>query len=249
MNQRDAQSVSDSPTSAQRQIRAWLFVVLLTAAFALPGCAGGGFLSYVFGAGEIIKAKYKLQDRDTLILVDDPNRRLGSSTMPAVVSNNVKHHLQGQQENTKDFMPGAKFLTASDLSDLHRTHGQNLAKMPIDDIGRLAGVDQVIYVEVESASLYHQTRQVTKPQAMVSVKVIDVVERKRLFPPGPKLEDSSHVPPGFPVKVTMRYDGTDDSGGRGSEAVLRQKLAEETGKKVAEVFYDHNKPQPGRNIK
>lgn len=130
-----------------------------------------------------------------------------------------------------------------------RRHGQDLAKMPVDDLGRLAGVEQVIFVEVESASLYHETRQVQKPQASVTVKVIDVVERERMFPPAPKLHDSSHTPPGHLVLIKLRYDGTDDSGGRGTEAVLRQQLAEEVGKKVAQVFYDHSKPQPGRTIK
>lgn len=229
--------------------RALTWITLLAISLPLTGCAGGGFLSYVFGAGEGIPPKYNLEDRDTLILVDDPDRRLGPGTMPAVVSNNIKHHLQGQRDKDDDFMPTARLVTMSDLGDLTRRHGQALDKMPIDDIGRLADVEQVIYVEVQSASIYHESRQVSKPKASVTVKVLDVVERKRLFPPPPPLQDSSHTPPGHPVSFEMRYDGVNDSGGRGGEAVLRQQLAEETGKKVAQVFYKHYKPPPGRNIK
>ena len=51
---------------------------------AAPGCAGGGFLAYLFGGGESIPAAYFLEDRPTLVLVDDPNSVLGSASLPGV---------------------------------------------------------------------------------------------------------------------------------------------------------------------
>ena len=242
------------PRRAQRRPLAggvWVlsWCLLMVAVAGLNGCAGGSFLAYIFGAGESIPAKYKLQDRDTLILVDDPDYRLGAPHMTNVVANNIRYHLQNQRDADSKFMPTAKLVTLSDLTTAGRLTDQNLSKMTIEDIGSLAQAKQVIYVEVESASLYHETRQVTKPKASVTVKVLDVVERKRLFPAPPKMADSRITPPGYPVVVQLRFDGVDDSGGRGMETVLNQHLAEETGKKVAQVFYDHSKPPPGRSIK
>ncbi len=218
-------------------------VVCVAIIITTPGCAGFGFLAHLVGAGEKIPASYKLADRPTAILVDDPDNALGAPALPGVIANNIRHNLQKQ-----GVLKTASFITQDAVRDLAKQLDKQFPITPIDTLGHRLGADQVIHVEIESATLYAHTRQVTRPICAVRVKVIDVVHHKRLFPPTNALTDTSHTPPGHHVQVSLNYNAA-DVGGPGLEAMLAQHLAEQTGKKVAKLFYDHHKPPPGQKIK
>ena len=66
-------------------------VVCVAIIITTPGCAGFGFLAHLVGAGEKIPASYKLADRPTAILVDDPDNALGAPALPGVIANNIRH--------------------------------------------------------------------------------------------------------------------------------------------------------------
>ena len=210
---------------------------------ATPGCAAGGFLAHLFGGGSAIKAEYTLENRSTAILVDDPERMLGAPALPGVVANNVRHALEKNAA-----LETASIVSQDEVNRLASRLGDEFAVTPIDEIGRHLGADQVIHVEVQTASVYAFSGQVTRPRCSVRVKVIDVVNRKRLFPDTTAYVDSTFTPPGHLVQVEMEYKALDD-GGSGQLTMLAQQLAQRTGRRVAELFYDHAAPEPGEMIK
>ena len=227
----------------RRFARAAAWILAFGLSPLLPGCAAAGFVAHLFGGGSQVQAVYELEDRATAVLVDDPTRALGAAALPGVVANNVTHHLEEQE-----VLKTARIVPQGEVHRLAKQLGEDFAITPIDQIGRSLGAAQVIHVEIESATLYEHSRQVTHPRSAVSVKVIDVEHRKRLFPVGGTAVDPSYTPPGHFLQIAMEVQGVDESS-RGMETLMLQQLAEETGRRVAELFFDHSKSEPGSMIK
>lgn len=212
--------------------------VLAAAALGSAGCEAIAFLGAM--GGEKVKAQYKLPNRPTLVMVEDPERHLGNPTLNSVAAANAAFHLKQNQALT------APLIDQAELTALEARLGQEYARTPIDQVGRLLGAEQVVHVQVDSVSM--QTAPgVYRPTAIVQVKVIDVADGERLFPEAPRFTNPNAPPPGHRVKaqLSVRSAGTD---GRGTTAVLAQSLAEEIGHTVARLFYDHKKPEPGSTL-
>ncbi len=80
-----------------------------------------------------------------------------------------------------------------------------------------------------------------RPDARVTVKVIDVARGKRLFPvPRP-----AEGPRGVSVRVKAAYRYKDQNS-NGDVLVVMQTMAQLIGREVAFLFYDHLPHQPGQ---
>lgn len=207
---------------------------------SLGGCEGIAFLSAL--GGEKVKAAYPLADRPTLVLVEDPNQRLGNPALTSVIGANASHLLLSEEVLAK-----ANRVPQKAIGELQVRLGTDYGKTPIDQIGRLLEAEQVIHVVVQSVSL-ETAPGVYRPTAVVDVKLIDAAEGKRLYPGTSQFADPAVPAMGHPIKVetTVRTAGT---GGRGVRAVLARELAEEVGQSVARLFFDHKRPEPGSALK
>ena len=215
-------------------------VALLTlAALTAAGCEGPGFLTYVITGPGKVKARYTLGHRPTLVIVDDPNRALGDPNYATVVGANV-----GFQLKHNHALPEPLVVSQDRLLSLAARMGDDYATTPIDRIGARLDADQVVYILVRSVNMriapgYYQ------PAAMVEVKVIDTPTGKRLFPkpgtyPSPRQTPPVQTPPGQTLSVEMKRQALDP--GRHAESILARRLAERIGLEVAQLFYDHDRP-------
>lgn len=211
---------------------------------ASAGCEVVGLFASM--GGEKVKAAYNLPERTTLVVVDDPTQQFPSPVLAGVVASNAGFHLEQNVLKPNAKQPGSLVVSQRVLAAIRAQLDDQYASTPIDTLGKLAKADQVIYVLIESAKL-QTAPNVYRPTALARVKVIDVAKGTRLFPEPRPFPDPAAPPPGHPVRVQMSAS-TGDPSGRGLDAMLSHNLAEELGKQIAQVFYDHKKPEPGHTL-
>ena len=133
-----------------------------------------------------------------------------------------------------------QFVPVQRLNALVAEMGDEYEHTAIDRIGRDPGAEQVVHVNVDSLSTGSDPGML-RPVATVTVKVIDAVEGKRLFPvPRP-----AEGPRGLRLTVRSNYRRADNET-RGDLVMVVQALAQMVGRDVAYLFYDHRPRQPGQ---
>jgi len=215
---------------------------LLALTLVTTGCSGGGFpggggfLAHVINGPNQVLALYALPPGKTLVIVDDTDRAMGDPNLPAVIGANVGFHLE-----QNDAMPDGRLVPSDRLSSLSARLGDAYLATPIDHLGAELGADHVIHVSVRSVSMrvasnyYH-------PSAVVEIKVVNAHDGARLFPKV-RDEDAQTRPPGMVMTVQLKHQ-TADTGRRDTGALMSRRLAERIGLEVAQLFYDHQKPDP-----
>ena len=218
-----------------------LMLSVLVTLVAAQGCAGLGWLSEQI-VGKKIKALYEIKSRPTLVLVDDPDGVLPSRNLQQVIAVNVQHHLKFVEDLADMYVVPQRALV-----ELREDLGEKYMKQPIDRIGSRLGARQVIYINMRSFA----TRvggPLYRPTALAEVKLIETTTGHRLFPAADqRVIDTTTTPPGYLVKMESEYERV-DLDGRGTQEVFERRLAEDLGRKIAEVFIDHSKPEPGRDL-
>lgn len=213
---------------------------LVLAMLALSSAAGCGFVALGAQAFEPKnKARFRMEDRPTLVLVDDLQRHLGSPANATLLAETISGNLVNE---------GAlKNVIAPSKADAHLIAlGDRAGAAGIDDIGRAVDAEQVVYVYVESASLFSEPG-LLQPEASVRVKVIDVMNRKRLFPTEGAAESEPGAmltPRGYAVVSKIGPRGVDSDSPSLRNAMYAQ-LTRRVGRDVARVFHEYHSRQPG----
>ncbi|QDU34770.1 hypothetical protein KS4_28450 [Poriferisphaera corsica] len=233
-----------------------LMLVVLGGMGVASGCAGFAFVADFIQGGKV-KAAYVLPTDKTLVMVDDPMGAVPNSQILRTITTNIEHYMQREMidpvieknkkiEDPEKLESYVTLIPSDKIYGLEDEVGEDFAKMPINRIGKRLDADQVVYVSIKSFTI-HYAGNVYRPNATVEVKVIDSKTGKRLFPEAKKIVDRTMTPPGYMLKVELPYQGVNFDG-PSIELQLRRELAEQIGKQVAEVFYDHRQPQPGDSL-
>lgn len=217
-------------------------ILIFIALCLLVGCGGEGYFSHLVSGGDKVPALYTLEERPTLILVDDPADRFADPNLPLTVAINIEHHLK-QNEVLVD-----KIIAQRKVADLQAKHGLDFASMPVDRVGRELEAEQVIYVLIDDVAL-ENVPGVFRPKATAQVKVIDVKTGRRLFPNPPAPNQPIETTPtrGHPIVTEMSYKGSDINS-RGTLTQLKRQLAETVGRDAARLFYKWKPPEIGHRF-
>ncbi len=200
----------------------------------IPGCQQLGWLAGGV-VPEYIQPVYLIQPRTTLVLADDPQNGLGDPALTSVLAQQVEKQLL-----TAKAVPTV--IEQEQVTRLIRLHGQRFGQMPVDQVGRELGAQQVIHVTVVGSTLGEEPGLI-RPAATAMVKVIDVQERRRLFPPSEPSDamvQREGETAGYPVNVRLRYRTM----GREAHSMLpmiRQALAIDLGNKAGQLFFKRKK--------
>ena len=200
-----------------------LVTLTLGAMLACAGCNIVGPAFVLIHGPPKIAAQYKLDpEKKTVVFVDDraniiPRRstrlRIAAAAEQGLVENGV----------VKEVIRSQAIITAASL-DSHAN------PRSIAQLGRDVGADVVIYATADFFGL-SPDGATYQPTSQLRVKVIDATTGDRLWP-----EDQ---PQGFQLFVQMQVRAdempTTTSGMQEREA----KLAEWTGARLAELFYEH----------
>lgn len=220
----------------QRWTRSVIAAALLAVLCFGTGCE---LFGPFFEAGKTNPAQYTLPpDRTTAILVDDPSGLLTDPAMRGVIASRIKFELEQNKVATTVLDPGDIHRLEAELMEDYRT-------TPTDVIGSKLGADQVISVLIEEFVL-RQSPGTFKPEIKARVKVIDVKEAKRLFPPvlADNPEDPTAARKGWRVVTTLRESAPLEQS-RSDESLLQQKLSSRLGRDVARLFFKWADRQPG----
>ena len=221
------------------------FLALLTTTIFFitnsSGCELFAFVAQGFSPGKI-KALYKLADRPTLVLVDDPSNQLGAPSLPNGIANQVAFHLSDES-----IVSQANLIEPHHLYDLATKLNKDYSRTPIDRIGRELGAQQVIHIYVQSAS-YSWEPGMYRPSATVHVKVIDAVQGKRLFPPQRSVSESKTYPENHHTVQVLLPPRTMTDGGHNAVRYFGKPLTERIGRDAARLFFDHLPRQPNEPL-
>ena len=206
---------------------------------ALGGCQIAAF--FVAVSGDRVRAEYELEDRPTLVMVEDPDDALGNPALRGVLARSIENHLQDRK-----LLKDSHVIDQRELRNVIAELGDDYARAPIDRIGRLVGAEQVIHVDVRSVRMVREMG-VQEPQAEVEVKVIDAVGSRRLFPAVESFGADGDTRPGRRLTTSMNVTAADEPDG-GSRGMILRELAERTGRDVARLFHTWYRDERGERL-
>jgi hypothetical protein len=215
----------------RKQINLAVALVLLSATAAISGCGSTApYFAQLFFP-EQVKASFDLQDKLTLVLVEDPQVRFDNSAIADRVADRIMNDLK-KAKVVRQFVPLQR------LRDQMAAVGNDYDGMAISRIGREVGAAQVIYVHIDSVRMAREPGM-WHPKAKITVKVIDAVNGKRIFPVA---QPSAGA---LGVTVTSETQYRYNTGERSDMMALVRQLAQSVGRDAAFLFYDHQRPRLG----
>lgn len=228
--------------SVRRRI---LITLLLGTALllSLPACEPGAVLVDAIQGPEKVQPLYLLPDVPTLIMVDDPKHLLNNPGLARQIATTAIHYLE-----FNEVLPTASFVDPKELAKLESELGNRWATTPIDEIGRRLGAQQIIYAKINSAR-FHFAETLYRPEATIEVKVINADDGQRLWPEPPALVDPTNLPPGHLIQIKDHYVSRDSRYvGDSTPDDLARRLADDAGLRLARLFYQWQKDQPGASL-
>lgn len=212
-------------------------LILLVFASALPALSSCNIVAplALFMAPEpMVEPQYVLEDRPTVVFVDDRRNVVTPTSLRRVIAERVSQDLMVQEVLTTTISP-------VDAVAVARQKDTDESVMSIEEIGRAVGAEQVIYIEmVEFRD--RVDRYTPRPQGACAVRVIDVVNKKRLFP----ADDGSNA--SHPVQVMMQEMGPEAYQSRATRNQVAELLALRIGEDTAKLFYEYNASKIGKNL-
>ena len=197
-------------------------------AVATSGCFyGGGELLYFlgFGQGKLIKAEFRLTDGPILILVDDYEGLIDWHDASRHLVDELAQQLLREKAAKKIIPPRT-------LHTLRQTK-PDFEKRGAREIGRMAGAEQVVWLQVKEFLVEEQFEEVVQAARFtVTVKVLNVLETEdrssvRLWPSGPAGHLATASLPGDAVMRARTRDG------------ISKALARELAVMIARSFHDY----------
>jgi hypothetical protein len=183
-----------------------------------------------------VSAAYAPVDRPTVVFVDDRRNviPMNATRIRRAIADKVGTDLMENEVLTK-------VIAAQDAMSVVRNRDREGQLMSIDTIGAAVGAEQIIYIEMLSFKGSPDGYS-PRPTAACQLKMVDVPNRTRLFPP------ETAEAPWFPVEVVSGpispelYQST--TGRRQIESLLAAQL----GDQVAKVFYKHEAEPLGTRL-
>ncbi len=181
-------------------------------------------------------ALYELENRPTVVFVDDRNNAIpiNSTRVRRAIAEDVTEQLMTRKLVTVTISP-------REAMALSRNRDREGKLMSMGALGEAVGAEQLIYIEM--LSYRGSPDNVTpRPSAACRVKVIDVVNKSRLFPaPSGEKNWQDVIAQGAPVSPELYRSS---AGRREIEQLLAAAIAD----KVTKLFYKHIPDELGSRL-
>jgi hypothetical protein len=190
---------------------------------------------YVIQGPQKRPAQFTLpEDRKLVVFVDDRENVVSRLQLRAQLADDVGSRIQ-QEELVREVVSGRELIAY-----VRRVETAS-RRVPIDELGKVVGADLVLYVEMDAFTLSADGASAT-PVASAYVKVVDLKEKRRIFPP------DGDDPRGFPVSSELKNMDVEmyrtSAARRKAEDLLERQFAEE----VARIFYEHDPKNFGGGV-
>jgi hypothetical protein len=201
----------------------------------LPGCNILGAGAFIVAGPPKKDAEYVLpQDRATVVVVDDRRNVVNPTPLRKQIADQVAQELLDRE------LVGTVIDPRDAMAAMSREDRYN-EPMAMDEIGRAVGADLVIYIDMLRFSNTPDGRT-PRPVATGAVRVIDVVNRTRLFPAGETSQDAR------PVEAMLNEMDPSVFRTRSSSNQVYEDLAVAFGSEVSKLFYRHEVRELGGNL-
>lgn len=211
-----------------------MLLALLGAPLLTWGCNLAGPALYVLQGPPKTPAAHNLADRPTVVFVDDRRNALPRFELRGVICDAAIQTLMKEKIVTRG-------IDSREVLNLVRKQDTDKDLMPIDQIGRVAGAEQIVYVRIV-AFMITPDGYTPRPVAGAEVRVIDVVAREKIFPE-PDQETARYV------EATLEPQALDDYQNTGARRQMEDRLARQLGKTIAQLFFDHERKELGGNLR
>ncbi len=222
--------------TAERATTAWALVITASVAAFLSACNILQPAAYLAMGQPKAPAKYVLENRPTVVFVDDRNNAIpiNSSRVRRAIADDVTKQLMSRKLVMMTISP-------RDAMALSRNQDREGKLMSMGEIGEAVGAEQLIYIEM--LSYRGSPDNVTpRPSAACRLKVLDIVKKVRLFPaPSAEKDWQEIIVQGAPVSPELYRS----SAGRRQ---IEQMLAAEIADKVTKLFYKHIPDELGSRL-
>jgi hypothetical protein len=127
--------------------------------------------------------------------------------------------------------------------------GDDFDRSAIDQIGREVDANLVVHVYIESATLYPEPG-LLQPRAVIQIKVIDAINRRRLFPTIGRADGRSEFAvPSRGKRLEVRLSPRASAGESSTvQAMMMRRLSLRIARDAARLFYDYQPRQPGQRF-
>lgn len=222
-------------------MRLTVYALLLFVSLALvTGCNVIGAAATVVSPPEKIKAKYKLPDKPTLVVIDDPQRLVNSPTTLRRIASATRNVLETEMLVTTGF------VGQDELAGYRETLGDRYSQTSLAALAMHLNARQVIHVEVIGFQV-ELGGNVIRPAIAMNVKVFDLDQRTRVFPP--EKDPQTGVDSGVSVyTLQSKLPAQDLTGQSAARSIAVRDLADLAGRDIARLFFDWRKPQPGAEL-
>lgn len=179
-------------------------------------------------------AEYELEDRPTVVFIDDRDSVVNPVSLRRKIGDKVSEVLMQRELVSQTIRP-------HDAMGVAARYDRRKEVMPIDAIGRAVNAEQVIYVEMLTF-VDHIDGQTPRALGTARVRVIDVTNRKRLYP-SPESDQPYRL-----VEVLTREFSQDAYASRATRIQIYEQLADELGDAIAKLFYKHETRPLGQRL-
>lgn len=208
-----------------------LAVALIATGLALvaaPGCNILGPVVAVVSGPPTKSAAYELDPALTyVIFIDDLRSNLPKRSLRDIIAQTAEEQILAEGLLSPDNLisaTAARRVASSETND---------NKMPIVEIGKSVGADVVIYLTIDGFLLSRDGAS-AMPTALSRLKILDVDENRRLWPPNEE---------GYSVIVQPQREVGDLPKDLAGRSAMEVALAKRLGLALAQTFYKHEVKQ------
>lgn len=204
-----------------------LVLAALTTLVAVAGCNIVAPIAYIIEGAPDVEPQYVLADVKTVVFVDDRDSiiPLSSQQMRQIIAERVTRDLLDKEIVLQMIDP----RDAQGLALRSDRHGKPLS---LAAIGEGVGAEQLIYIEMR---IFTETPDgvTPRPTANCEVKVLDLIEGRRVFPMSAGSEQGAPVEATLPAVDPLQFSSS------AFRLQVHRELANELGETVAKLFYKH----------
>jgi hypothetical protein len=203
-----------------------LALLVVAAAASLSSCNIVTPISYVVMGPPTVGPEFDLPDVPTVVFLDDRQNVVNPISLRKVIADRCAQELMVKKKLTN-------MISAQDAMAIAARSDRASNMMSIEQIGEAVGAQQVIYIEMVQ---FTETPDgaVVSPTAGCRVKVIDIQEKVRLYPP-PGTADSSRF-----VAANLQPMDPNVLRTQSGRLGVFNALATETGMRVSLLFFEHD---------
>ena len=210
-------------------------LLALVSTILVSGCNIVVPVAYVIEGPGTIDPEYVLRDTTTVVFVDDRDSVFPRTALRAIVAETIANQLVAEKAVSVSNM-----IDARDTLALARSLESASSRVSIERIGREAGAEQVVYVELVGFALTIDG-YTPRPTSVCEVKVLDLTASERVYP-GPASNR------GREVRTQLREVDPASFQSFARRRKVEDELATETGVDVAKLFHEHERIELGENL-